>query len=196
MDVSNRTLAGWERLANLLVPPSLDLRRLDLRREESRGTCWGDVSAEEPEFGLSMSALPRRLDRDGAADPVDITAAAARLPRFGTASTGVGAVSGSASGSVVSGSVVPRGRLVLRCSRAVGGVGSVVAALRLRGAGVARVGGVPKVVGSAGGSCWVVVAGEVAVLLDEAAEVRAAVLLLSTESACSLAVAERVTRWL
>lgn len=139
-------------------PPSLDLRRLDLRRDESRGTCCGDVSADEPEFGLSMSALPRWLARGGAADPVlDITAATARLPRFGaaSASAAAGAVSGSVSGSVVSGCWLPRGRLVLRCSRAIGGVESA-GAFRLRGAGVARVDGVSRA--AAEGDCWAMAA--------------------------------------
>ena len=101
MDSVRASVGGW-RPRRALNPPSLDLRRLDLRRDESRGTCCGDVSADEPEFGLSMSALPRRPDRGGAADPVlDITAATALFPRFGAASAAGGAVGGSASGSVV-----------------------------------------------------------------------------------------------
>lgn len=78
---SGARLVGSAESAGRSALPSLeDLRRReDLRRDESRGTCCGEVLADEPD-----------------ADPaLDITAAAALLPpRFGN-SVG-GAISDSA----------------------------------------------------------------------------------------------------
>lgn len=152
--------------------PSLDLRRLDFRRDESRGACWGDVSADVlSEDGLSMSVFRSRSFCDGTADPaLDIAAGAALfLPLFG-ASTGSGC-SWSAS------ALLPRGRLVLRSVAGGDGCG---ADLRLRL--VEDVVGVAAVVVEAGGEPVAVVEGDCCGLL------------MLSPSAESLAAAERVTR--
>lgn len=119
------------------VGSSFDLRRLDLRRDESRGACCGDVSADV-------------LSEDGPA--LDIAADAALfLPLFG-ASTGSGC-SWSASG-LVAAALLPRGRLVLRSVAGGDGCG---AALRLRLVEdeevVVEAGGEPAAV-VVGDCCW------------------------------------------
>lgn len=166
-------LALTSDLSGAVCRPSFDLRRLDLRRDESRGACCGDVSADVlSEDGLSMSVFRSQFFCDGPADPaLDIAADAALfLPLFG-ASTGSGC-SWSASG-LVAAALLPRGRLVLRSVAGGDGCG---AALRLRLVEdeevVVEAGGEPAAV-VVGDCCW---------------------LLMLSPSAESLAAAERVTR--
>ena len=47
---------AWD-TPNLVVTPSLDFRRLDLRLDESRAVCCGEVSAEVPDEGLPVSVM-------------------------------------------------------------------------------------------------------------------------------------------
>lgn len=121
----------------LVAAPSLDLRREDLRLDESRGGCCGDASAEVSEDGLLVSVLLLSEGWRGATDPaLDIAAFAAFFfPLLGASRGSGAAASGDGLGS---GMVPPRARLVLRCSRSAGGEGWAVA-LRLRGAGAVLV---------------------------------------------------------
>lgn len=54
MCVSTARSAVRGEAADTAAAPSFDLRRLDLRRLESRGSCCGDVSAEFSEDGLFL----------------------------------------------------------------------------------------------------------------------------------------------
>ena len=120
--------------------PSLLFLRLDLRLEESRGACCGDVSPEVPEDGLLASAACSWFCSISTYPALDIAAAELFLPFFRTSS------GESRASNLLS---PPRGLLVFRVSRWACG-GASAEALRLRVMGERCIGGDPVSVAEEG----------------------------------------------
>ena len=102
-DGSGELLVSVCLLLSVPSPPSLLCLRLDLRFEESRGACCGDVSPEVPEDGLPESVMPLAVRSMSTYPALDIAAAAPFLPLVRTSSgeSGVSNSVGAALGFLV-----------------------------------------------------------------------------------------------